>query len=105
MNQQKQEKSPKDAEKKDYSAAMKKDQNNKVLEHETDGTEESIEEQELQNNQQKKQNKQYDQDKKQQNPANPDREQQQHDDPRRREDVFQQRDPQKDQDRNRGDRR
>jgi hypothetical protein len=101
MNQQKQEASPKGAEKKDYPAAMKKDQNNKVLEQETDETEESIEEQELQNNQQKKQNKQYGQDKKQQNPANPDREQQQHDDPRRREDVFQQRDPQKDQDWNR----
>jgi hypothetical protein len=102
MNQ-KQQTNPKSAGRTNYpDTDIKKGKDNTEIE-EMDENEDELEE-ELQSNQQKKQNKQQGQEKKQQNPANP-----QHADPRRQENIFQQRNPKKDQrndqDLNRGIRR
>ena len=107
MNQ-KQQMNPKGAGRTNYpDTDVKKGKDNTEID-EMDENEDELEEEELQGNQQRKQNKQG-QDKKQQNPGNPNREQEQHDDPRWREDIFQQRNPKKDQgndqDLNRGVRR
>jgi hypothetical protein len=88
---------PKGGQQKNYSGTT--DQENDLLEKDIDEEEdeESVEGEELQGNQEKKQNrgdKQQDLDKKKQNPNNP-QGQQQHPDSRKREDVFQQRGTQK----------